>query len=310
MRLGLTTLLLALMLLAGCAAPGRGAAPAAPAAPGATAASAAPVRLVASTTLLADLAAHVAGARAQVSSLAPAGADVEDYQTRPDDAQRVAAADVLVVNGLGLDRWAERLIQSAARPSAVRVTLSDGLDVIRGAGAGDTANPHLWLDVRLAKRYTETLRDALIRADPAGADTYRANQAAYSRQLDDLDAWVRAQVATLPPERRKLVTFHDAFPYFARAYGFEVIGFVAPDPAHEPSARELADLVARVKATKAPAVFGEAQFSPKLVEALGRETGVKVVTDLYNDSLGPPPADSYAGLMRYDVGRIVEALKG
>jgi len=309
-RLGIIALLLVTLLLAACSSGAGQRAPASNPALSALPDVGGGPRVVASTSLLADLVRNVAGTRAQVDSLAPAGADVEDYQTRPEDAQRVANAQVLVLNGLGLDHWAESLFARAGRGDAVRVTLSDGLPVIKDprepASAG---NPHLWLDVRLALRYTEKIRDALIQADPAGADGYRANQAAYAQQLDELDGWIRQQVATLPPERRKLVTFHDAFPYFARAYGFELIGVVTPDPGHDPSAGELAQLVSRVRAAGVPAVFAEAQYSPKLVQALGQEAGVKVVTDLYNDSLGPAPADTYVGLMRYDVQKIVEALK-
>jgi ABC-type Zn uptake system ZnuABC Zn-binding protein ZnuA len=293
----------------------------APPAPTPAGASAGSLRVVASTTVLADLARHVAGDRASVVSLAPEGIEVHDYQPKPEDARAVAEADVLVLNGVGLDRWAEKLFDTGARPGATRVSLGNGLPVIQESGEahegeepveqgepGD-GNPHLWLDVRNARTYTEKLRDALAKADPAGAETYRANQAAYAKELDELDGWIKQQVGTLPPERRKLVTSHDAFPYFARAYGFEVIGFIAPDADREPSAGELAALVQRVKAANVPAVFGEAGFSPKLAETLGRETGARVVTDLYTESLGSAPADSYVGMMRHDVMRIVEALK-
>jgi ABC-type Zn uptake system ZnuABC Zn-binding protein ZnuA len=257
--------------------------------------------------VLADLARHVAGDRASVTSLAPEGIEVHDYQPKPEDARTVAEADVLVLNGAGLDRWAEKLSESAGRPGARRVTLADAMALIQEPGAGP--NPHLWLDAQGARAYTEKLRDAFASADPDGADTYRANQAAYAQELAELDASIKQQVGALPPERRKLVTSHDAFPYFARAYGFEIIGFIAPDADHEPSAGELAALVQKVKAANVPAVFGEAGFSPKLAQALAREAGVRVVTDLYTDSLGSPPADSYVGMMRHDTMRIVEALK-
>jgi zinc/manganese transport system substrate-binding protein/manganese/iron transport system substrate-binding protein len=124
-----------------------------------------------------------------------------------------------------------------------------------------------------------------------------------------LDAWIRQQVATIPPDDRKLVTFHDAYPYFAARYGFQLIGVITPSPGQEPSAGELAALVQTVKAAHVKAVFGEAQFSPKLTQTLADEAGVqRVVTDLYNDSLGDPPADTYLGMMRYNVERIVQAL--
>jgi ABC-type Zn uptake system ZnuABC Zn-binding protein ZnuA len=301
------------LVLAACATPSSPArAPEAQSSPGASASAGAgrrggPLRVVVSTTVLADLARHVAGDRASVTSLAPEGIEVHDYQPKPEDARTVAEADVLVLNGAGLDRWAEKLSESGGRPGARRVTLADGMALIQEPGAGP--NPHLWLDAQGARAYTEKLRDAFAAADPDGADTYRANQAAYAQELGELDSWIKQQVGALPPERRKLVTSHDAFPYFARAYGFEIIGFIAPDADHEPSAGELAALVQKVKAANVPAVFGEAGFSPKLAQALGQEAGVRVVTDLYTDSLGSPPADSYVGMMRHDTMRIVEALK-
>jgi zinc/manganese transport system substrate-binding protein/manganese/iron transport system substrate-binding protein len=127
--------------------------------------------------------------------------------------------------------------------------------------------------------------------------------------LDDLDAWIQQQVATIPPDNRKLVTFHEAYPYFAARYGFQLIGVITPSPGQDPSAGELAQLVDKVRAAHVKAVFSEAQFSPKLTQTLADEAGVQqVITDLYNDSLGDPPADSYVGMMRYDVGRMVQAL--
>jgi manganese/iron transport system substrate-binding protein len=270
-------------------------------------------RVVASTTVLADMVKQVGGDRVAVRSIVPAGVDVEDYEPTPDDLQTLSQADLLVMNGLALDRWVPKLVQ-AANPGITTLVLSDGLPVL-GVGTSDdediaqNGNPHFWLDPQYAKVYVRKIHDQLIGLDPDGSATYDANTTAYLGQLDDLDAWIQQQVATIPPENRKLVTFHEAYPYFAARYGFQLIGVITPSPGQDPSAGELAQLVDSVKAAHVKAVFSEAQFSPKLTQTLADEAGVQqVIADLYNDSLGDPPADSYMGMMRYDVGRMVQAL--
>ena len=246
-------------------------------------------------------------------SIVPAGVDVEDYEPTPDDLQNLSQADLLVMNGLALDRWVPKLVQ-AANPGITTLVLSDGLPVL-GVGTSDdedishNGNPHFWLDPQYARVYVQKIHDELVALDPDGSSTYDANTTAYLGQLDDLDAWIQQQVASIPPENRKLVTFHEAYPYFAVRYGFQLIGVITPSPGQDPSAGELAQLVDRVKAAHVKAVFSEAQFSPKLTQTLADEAGVQqVIADLYNDSLGDPPADSYIGMMRYDVGRMVQAL--
>jgi manganese/iron transport system substrate-binding protein len=271
-------------------------------------------RVVASTSVFADLVNQVGNGRlSAVRSIVPAGVDVEDYEPTPDDLQAVSQANLLVMNGLALDRWVPRMVQ-AANPSITTLVLSDGLPAL-GEGSSPDAdiaqngNPHFWLDPRYTRVYVQKIHDQLVRMDADGTATYDANTTAYLAQLDQLDAWIQQQVASIPPDNRKLVTFHEAYPYFAARYGFQLIGVITPSPGQEPSAGELAQLVATVQNAHVKAVFSEAQFSPKLTQTLADEAGVQdVVTDLYNDSLGQPPADSYIGMMRYDVGRMVQAL--
>jgi manganese/iron transport system substrate-binding protein len=272
------------------------------------------LKVVASTTVLADLVKEVgAGRLASVKSVVPAGVDVEDYNPAPADLRTVAEANLMVTNGLALDRWAPKLVE-AANPRLPILVLSDGMPVLGLGDSGDAdiadnGNPHLWLDVQYAKVYVQKIHDWLVTNDPDGAAIYDANTARYQVQLDELDTWIQEQVATLPVERRKLVTFHDAYPYFAARYAFELVGVVTPSPGQEPSAGELAELVTKVKAAQVPAVFSEVQFSPRLIETLATEAGVsRVVTDLYNDSLGDAPIDTYIAMMRYNVERIVQAL--
>lgn len=258
-------------------------------------------QVLATTTILADMAKQIAGDRMTVGSIVPAGAHVEEYEPRPDDAKRMAEARLVITNGLDLDQWVEPLL-SNAKPGTPVIAVADRLPAIE-------ENPHMWFDPALARQYVDKIRDALIALDPAGRDVYTSNAKAYSDQLVSLEAELKAKVAAIPADRRKLVTSHDAFPYFAKAFGFEIVGFAQPEPDKMPSAGELAELIDEVRAARAPAVFSEAGTSPQLAETIARETGAKVVTDLPTDSLLDKPADSYIGLMRVVVDKIVAALK-
>src|SRR5207249_5732227 len=258
-------------------------------------------QILATTTILADMAKQVAGDRMTVGSIVPAGAHVEEYEPRPDDARRMSEAKLVITNGLDLDKWVEPLLRNAKTATPV-ITVTDGLPDIDG-------NPHMWFDPALSRGYVLKIRDALIALDSPGRDVYMLSAEKYSLQLLTLEAELKAKVDTIPPERRKLVTSHDAFPYFAKAFGFEIVGFAEPEPGKPPSAGELAKLVEEVRSANVPAIFSEAGGSAQLAETVAKETGAKVVTDLPTDSLLDRPADSYIGLMRVVVDKIVAALK-
>lgn len=261
------------------------------------------LKVLASTTLLADLARNVAGDRATVESIAPAGAHVEEYEPKPTDARRVSEADVIILNGKHLDEWAEKLVETSKKQGARSVELAEGLPDI-------DKNPHMWFDVSLTQKYVEKIRDILIEADPQGREGYTSRASKYLGELKSLDSEIRQKVGQIPQARRKLVTSHDAFPYYAKAYGFEVVGFTKVQEGKEPSARDLAELIGKVRAANVPAVFVEEGSSPRLAEALAREAGVKnVVKGLPTDSLGEKPADTYIGLMRFVTDKFVGALR-
>jgi ABC-type Zn uptake system ZnuABC Zn-binding protein ZnuA len=319
MRLNIRTVgwaaivLTALLVLAGCGGPAGSAAPGASGASGASgAATVMPnaLKVVATTTVLADMVKQVGGANVDVASIVPKGGVVETFDPSPQDVARLADADLVIMNGLGLDAWLEPVIASAGGDVPVVRLAEDLPGVTYVAGEeGEAANPHLWLDVAYGKLYAERITDALVSADPARTDALRAGGGAYAARLADLDAFVRQQVATIPEANRKLVSFHEAFPYFAQAYGLEIVGSVVDVPGQDPSAGEVAALVDAIRASGAQAVFTEAQFSPDLSEAIAADAGVTVESNLYNDSLGDPPVDTYEGLIRWDVEKIVAALK-
>ena len=266
------------------------------------------LKVVATTTVFADIVRNVAGDRATVISIIPAGAGPEDYEPKPDDARKLADADLIVSNGVGLDDFLDQLIEAAGEGAATRLVLGEGIPTIAVDGE---PNPHFWLDPNLvATHYVPAISAALAKLDPSGAATFTTNANAYVAQVNAMDTANKAKIETIPVANRKLVTFHDAFPYFAAHYGFDVVGVILANVGQEPAASELAALVETVRAAHVKAVFSEAQFSPELAKTLAEEAGITtVVTTLYNDTLGPPPTDSYLRMMEWNVDEIVKALR-
>jgi zinc/manganese transport system substrate-binding protein/manganese/iron transport system substrate-binding protein len=266
------------------------------------------IKVVTTTTVFADIVQNVGGSRVTATSIIPPGVGPEDYEPKPDDAVKLAGANLIVSNGVGLDNFLNDLLASGNGGETPRLVLGDGIPTITIDGE---PNPHFWLDPMLVKQYyLPAIVAKLSEVDPDGQATYRANADDYGKQLDQLDADLKAKIDEIPTANRKLVTFHDAFPYFARHFGFELIGVILANVGQDPSAAELAALVEKVKAAHVKAVFSEAQFSPRLSETLASEAGItQVVTTLYNDALGPAPADTYLGLMRWNVDQMVPALK-
>jgi ABC-type Zn uptake system ZnuABC Zn-binding protein ZnuA len=306
-RFVLVTVLLAGMISAGCSASdvdGAGGPSGPPADPDA-------LDVVATTTVLADFVREAGGTRVNVSSLVPPGGEVHTFDPTPADIARVADADLVVMNGLGLDDWVADLARDSGSAAPI-VALGEGLEGVTYLTAvdeeGGSVNPHLWMDVRNGIRYAVRIGDELARIDAAHADDYGATTKAYTQRLAELDTEVRDQLAAIPQQQRKVVSFHDALPYFAKAYGLDVVGTVIDAPGQDPSAGEIAALVDAIRSSGATALFGEAQFNPELAHTVAEEAGITVVTDLYTDSLGDPPADTYEGMIRWDADRVAGAL--
>lgn len=273
--------------------------------------------VVATLSFLADIAQHVAGDRLRVSSLLPAGVDPHSYEPTPADVAKVADCEVLIVNGAGLEAFLEKLLHGVGGERLV-IEASAGL-VSRTAGEGEEvehegeheheSDPHFWLDPNLVIHYVENIRDGLSQTDPQGASLYNANAAAYIAQLQELDTWIREQVAQIPPERRLLVTNHESLGYFADRYGFRIVGTIIPSVSTgaSPSAQQLARLVDAIKESGAPAIFLETGSNPQLAQQLAQETGVRVITNLYTHS--PGAEGGYIEMMRHNVRLIVEGLR-
>jgi zinc/manganese transport system substrate-binding protein len=264
------------------------------------------LRVVASFSILADFVKHVGGDKVNVSALVGPDGDVHVYAPAPSDAKRVADARLLVINGLGLEGWLPRLVQSSGSKAAI-VTASNGIAPLRH---GSEADPHAWQSVANAKIYVANIRDALVAADPADALAFRANAERYLADLAALDAEVRAAIAKIPPERRKVISTHNAFGYFAASYGVDFIAPSGVSTENEPSARDIATIIRQIKAEKIPAVFLENISDDRLIRQVAAETGAKVGGTLYSDSLTGEkgPAPTYIDLVRHNIKALTSAL--
>jgi ABC-type Zn uptake system ZnuABC Zn-binding protein ZnuA len=281
-----------------------------PAGPGGTAGGRA-LQVVATTTQVADFARVVGGDRVRVTSLIKPNVDAHDYEPSPADLDAVARADVVLRNGVGLEDWLDDTIESSGFSGPV-VDTSQGVALRQGEGGPD---PHIWQNPRNAQRMAANVERALAQAAPDAATRFRANLAAYDRELRDLDAEVARQIDSLA--NKKLVTNHDAFGYYVDRYGLELVGSVIPsfDTSAELSGRDVRDLVAKIRATKVKAVFTEQSLPPKTAETIAAEAGVKVVAGegaLYGDSLGPAGSegDTYVKSIRHNTATIVSNLSG
>jgi ABC-type Zn uptake system ZnuABC Zn-binding protein ZnuA len=263
------------------------------------------------TTILADIARNVAGDQLVTESLLPFGADPHSYQPVPQDSRKINQSKVLIVNGAGYEHSLDSLLANAGDKKEF-IEASTGLRLRTASGNDQEVDPHLWLDPNNVIVYVDNIREGLTQFNPDSTDVYQANARAYITQLQELDAWINGQVAQIPPKRRVLVTNHDSIGYFAERYGFKVVGSVINGFSSDasPSAQEMADLVDRIKLFEAPAIFLDTADNPTLAQQIASETGVKVVTDLHLESLTEgAPAGTYIDMMRYNVTKIVEALK-
>jgi manganese/iron transport system substrate-binding protein len=270
------------------------------------------IPVVVTTSVLADLVAQVGGSRVDVTSLVPKGGEVHTFDPTPAAVRRVAQARLIVRNGLGLDDWLDALVRDAGSTAPVTVLGEelDGVEYLRVGDGSGPVNPHLWMDVANASRYVDRITEALSSVDPADAVGFRARSTAYRATLADLDARIRDRLATLPASNRVVASFHDAFPYFAAAYGLTIVGTIVDAPGQDPSAGEIAGLVDKIRASGARAILAEAQFNDALARSIADETGATLVSDLYDDTLGGAPADTYVGMMTWDTDRLVAALGG
>jgi zinc/manganese transport system substrate-binding protein len=276
------------------------------------------VSVVASFSILADFVKQVGGERVAVTSLVGPNGDAHVYSPTPADAKAMAAAKLVVINGLHLEGWLPRLIKSSGSKATV-VTATKGIKPIEAAeeegghGHGHDHghdDPHAWQSIANARIYVANIRDALDAADPAGKASYDANATAYLAKLDVVEGEVKAAIARIPAARRKAITTHDAFGYFMKAYGIEFIAPQGVSTESEASAKDVARIIRQIKAQKVPAVFLENVTNPRLIEQIAKEGGAKIGGTLYSDALSDAsgPAGTYIDMMKHNISEIEKAL--
>lgn len=277
-----------------------------------------PLQVTASFSILGDLVAVVGGSRVRVHTLVGPDEDAHVFEPRPADGRQLLQSRLLVVNGLGFEPWAARLARSAGFKGAT-VVASAGIQPIDGApdkGHGHRhshghADPHAWQDPNHVARYVHNIAAGLGRADPPGAAVYAANRDAYLQELQALDAWIRAQLAPIPVEQRRVITSHDAFGYFAAAYQVRFLAAQGVSTDSAPSAKAIAALVRQIRREKIHTVFVENMADPRLVAQLGRDAGARVGGTLYSDALSAPgkPGATYLQMMRHNVTQLVQGMQ-
>jgi len=269
------------------------------------------LKVVATFSILGDLVKNVGDDRIEVVTLVGPNGDAHVYSPPPGDAKMLAGAKLVFVNGLGLEGWMTRLVR-ASGTKAPNVVVSTGVKARQMKDDRGHANdPHAWQSIANAKIYVANIRDELIKADAAGRAVYEANTAAYFAKLDALDAEVRAAIAKIPAARRRIITSHEALGYFGEAYGIEIIAPVGVASDTEPSARDVAKIIAQVKKQNIPAVFMENISDQRLMQQIARETGAKIGGTLFSDALSAPdgPASTYIDMIRHNIRTLSVALQ-
>jgi zinc/manganese transport system substrate-binding protein len=264
------------------------------------------LKVVASFSILGDFVKNVGGDRVEVTTLVGPNGDVHVYTPAPADAKKIADARLVVINGLGLEGWLPRLVQSSGSKAAI-VTATDGIVPLK---SGSAADPHAWQSVANAKVYVANIRDALVAADPADAAAFRANADGYLAKLDGLDSDVRVAMAQIPAARRRVISTHGAVGYFAAAYGVDFIAPLGVSTDSEASARDIADIITQIRVAKIPAVFVENISDPRLIQRISAETGAGIGGTLYSDGLTGEKGDAptYIDMVRHNIKALNHAL--
>lgn len=270
-----------------------------------------PLKVVASFSILADMAREVGGDQVQVTALVGPDGDAHVYEPTPADARLVSRADLLVVNGLGYEGWFDRLFASAGGKAPVVVASTGIQPRTMAEGEGRVTDPHAWQDLANGRRYVANIAAALARVAPDRAAVFDSNARDYDRRLAELDAWVRSELGRIPREQRRVITSHDAFGYFGQAYGVALLAAAGVSTEAEPTARGVAALIRQMKTEAVRVVFVENMSDPRLVRQIARDAGGLVGGELYADALSPPdgPAPTYEAMFRYNTTTLKTGLE-
>jgi len=272
-------------------------------------------RVITTTSVFADLAKMALGDAAYIESIVPAGIDVHTFQPSPSDVEKIQSADLIIANGLGLDGWIGSLIEASGKGDVDTLLLGGGLDQESGwvylsnAETSGALDPHIWLDPKGGILYVQRIADRVSRDAPDLATRIAVSSAYGVNSIAAVDQDLAAEFSAIDPARRKIVTMHDAFGYFARAYEIQIVGVAVAAPGQDPSAQEIRALIDAIRTAGVTALFSEVQLPSKVLDQIAAETGTTVLQDLYSDALGAAPADSYLGLMRTNADAILGAMQ-
>jgi len=272
-------------------------------------------RVITTTSVFADLAKMALGDAAYIESIVPAGIDVHTFQPSPSDVEKIQSADLIIANGLGLDGWIGSLIEASGKGDVDTLLLGGGLDQESGwvylsnAETSGALDPHIWLDPKGGILYVQRIADRVSRDAPDLATRIAVSSAYGVNSIAAVDQDLAAEFSAIDPARRKIVTMHDAFGYFARAYEIQIVGVAVAAPGQDPSAQEIRALIDAIRTAGVTALFSEVQLPSKVLDQIAAETGTTVLQDLYSDALGAAPADSYLGLMRTNADAILGAMR-
>ena len=265
--------------------------------------------VVATASMMADMAKNIAGGMVNVECIVPIGGDPHLHEPTSRDAQMVNRADLILKNGLTFEGWLNELIEnSGTKAKTVRVT--EGIQPIQSAEYENSADPHAWMDASLGLTYIKNIKDALSELDPNNADIYSFNYGVYKKQLEDLDQYIKAEIQKIPAKKRVLITSHDAFQYYGRAYGIQLEAILGTSTDAEAQTSDIIRLNKVIKSNKVPALFIESTINPKLLKQLAKDNDIEIGGQLYADSIGDEesPAPTYLDMLKHNTDVIVAAL--
>jgi ABC-type Zn uptake system ZnuABC Zn-binding protein ZnuA len=278
------------------------------------------VRVVTTVSPITNIVQNVGGDHVEITGIVPEGTNSHTFEPAPSDAEAFADADIVFINGLHLEEPTRELAEANVAEGVPIVELGtrsippeEYIYDFSFPESGGDPNPHLWTDPLYAGTYAEIVRDELARIDPANADAYRANDRAFHERIEELDTLVREVTGSVPPQNRVLLTYHDSFPYFAREYGWRIIGAIQPSDFADPTPQEVAALIDQIRAEQVPAIFGSEVFPSPVLQQIADETGATYVDELRDDDLPGENGDadhSYFGLMTFDFRTFMGALGG
>ena len=268
------------------------------------------IKAISIITIINDIVRNIGGDKVEATSICGVGVDPHTYHPKPSDPRLVAQSDIVFINGFGLEHWMEEMIKSAGGNKKV-TTVTEGITPLTDEKGFGDPDPHAWFNVEYVKTYAQNIAKSLSEIDPANSAYYSVNLSAYSSKLDSLNNWAREQISQIPADQRVLITSHDAFRYFGKAYGMEVKGLQGISTESKVRTEDVKLLIDLIKDRKLKSVFVETSVNPKLLEQISSETNAKIGGSLYSDSIGNEGTEegTYIGAVRHNVKTIVNSLK-